>query len=215
LPVGAWPNWVMGNHDQPRIATRIGRAQARVAAMLLLTLRGTPTMYYGDEIGMTDVFIPAGEVQDPAEKNEPGLGMGRDPERTPMQWDSSKLAGFTDGTPWLRLSADHATVNVATLSGQDDSMLSLYRTLIGLRNSTAALNSGQVEGVASTGHVLRYERVDEKERFAILLNLGESTEEVSIGGGYIVASTHLDRAGGAVETTLSLRSFEGVIVKLA
>jgi alpha-glucosidase len=215
LPVGAWPNWVMGNHDQPRIATRIGPAQARVAAMLLLTLRGTPTMYYGDEIGMTDVFIPAGEVQDPAEKNEPGLGMGRDPERTPMQWDSSKLAGFTDGTPWLRLSADHATVNVATLSGQDDSMLSLYRTLIGLRNSTAALNSGQVEGVASAGDVLRYERVDEKERFAILLNLGESTEEVSIGGGYIVASTHLDRAGSAVETTLSLRSFEGVIVKLA
>jgi alpha-glucosidase len=215
LPVGAWPNWVMGNHDQRRIATRIGPAQARVAAMLLLTLRGTPTMYYGDEIGMTDVLIPAGEVQDPAEKNEPGLGMGRDPERTPMQWDGSKLAGFTDGTPWLRLSGDHATVNVATLSGESDSMLSLYRTLIGLRNSNAALNSGRVEGVASTGHVLRYERVDEEQRFAILLNLSESKEEVPIAAGHILASTHMDRSGDAVETTLSLRPFEGAIVKLA
>ena len=215
LPVGAWPNWVMGNHDQPRIASRIGRAQARVAAMLLLTLRGTPTMYYGDEIGMTDVPIPAGEVQDPAEKNEPGMGMGRDPERTPMQWDSSKLAGFTDGTPWLRLSADHATVNVATLSGESDSMLSLYRTLIGLRNSNGALNSGRVEGVASTGHVLRYERVDEEQRFAILLNLSESKEEVPTAAGHILASTHMDRSGDAVETTLSLRPFEGAIVKLA
>jgi alpha-glucosidase len=215
LPVGAWPNWVMGNHDQPRIATRIGRAQARVAAMLLLTLRGTPTMYYGDEIGMTDVPIPAGEVQDPAEKNEPGLGMGRDPERTPMQWDSSNLAGFTDGTPWLRLSADHATVNVATLSGQSDSMLSLYRTLIGLRNSNAALNSGQVEGVISTGRVLRYERVDEAQRFVILLNLSESKEEAPISTGHILASTHMDRSGDAVETTFSLRPFEGVIVRLA
>jgi len=97
--------------------------------MLLLTLRGTPTMYYGDEIGMTDVAIPAAEVQDPAEKNEPGKGQGRDPERTPMQWDSSRMAGFTEGTPWLRLAADYETVNVAALSGQSDSVLNLYRTL--------------------------------------------------------------------------------------
>ena len=214
--MGAWPNWVMGNHDQPRIATRIGRAQARVAAMLLLTLRGTPTMYYGDEIGMTDVPIPAGEVQDPAEKNEPGLGMGRDPERTPMQWDSSKLGGFTDGTPWLRLSADHATVNVATLSEQSDSVLSLYRALIGLRNSDAALNSGHVEGVASNGNILRYERVDEEQRFAILLNLSESQGR----GGHRVLAISLLRPTWIVpgmrwSRALSLRPFEGVIVKLA
>jgi alpha-glucosidase len=74
LPPGGWPNWVLGNHDQKRIATRIGAAQARVAAMLLLTLRGTPTLYYGDEIGMENVPIPPDQVQDPWEKNEPGLG---------------------------------------------------------------------------------------------------------------------------------------------
>ena len=79
VPEGEWPNWVLGNHDQHRIATRIGPAQARVAAMLLLTLRGTPTLYYGDEIGMEDVPIPPDRIQDPYEKNEPGLGLGRDP----------------------------------------------------------------------------------------------------------------------------------------
>jgi alpha-glucosidase len=214
LPAGAWPNWVIGNHDQPRIATRIGRAQARTAAVLLLTLRGTPMMYYGEEIGMTDVAIPPAEVQDPAEKNEPGKGMGRDPERTPMQWDSSRCAGFTQGTPWLRVAADYPAVNVVALSSQSDSMLSLYRTVIGLRNANPALNIGRVEGVASNGKVLRYERVDGDQRFAIMLNLSEDTEEVSSAAGHIVASTHIDRDGEVVQSSLSLRPFEGVIVEL-
>ena len=95
LPSYGWPNWVLGNHDNPRIASRIGAAQARVAAMLLLTLRGTPTLYYGDEIGMHNVPIPPDRVQDPFEKNVPGLGLGRDPARTPMQWSAAPNAGFT------------------------------------------------------------------------------------------------------------------------
>ena len=214
LPAGAWPNWVIGNHDQPRIATRIGPAQARTAAMLLLTLRGTPMMYYGEEIGMTDVAIPAAEVQDPAEKNEPGKGMGRDPERTPMQWDGSRFAGFTAGTPWLRVAEDHATVNVATLSGQGDSILSLYRALIGLRNSNAALHSGAMENVASNGRVLRYERTGEGQRFSVLLNLSEGTEAAASDAGNVLVSTHMDRSGEAVAASLSLRPFEGVLVRL-
>jgi alpha-glucosidase len=213
LPTGAWPNWVVGNHDQPRIATRIGHARSRIAAMLLLTLRGTPTMYYGDEIGMTDVAIPRSEVQDPAEKNEPGKGQGRDPERTPMQWDSSRFAGFTEGTPWLRVPADSPEVNVATLSTQSDSVLSLYRSLIGLRNANAALNRGGVESVASDGKVLRYERVNEEQRFSIRLNLSESTEAAGVDAGHIVASTHMDRFGEAVVSHVPLRPFEGVIVR--
>src|SRR5262249_54798742 len=79
LPAGAWPNWVLGNHDNHRIASRIGPAQARIAAMLLLTLRGTPTIYYGEEIGMMDIAVSPREVQDPFEKKQPGLGLGRDP----------------------------------------------------------------------------------------------------------------------------------------
>ena len=90
LPPGGWPNWVLGNHDRPRVAAKRGEAQARVAAMLLLTLRGTPTLYYGDELGLSDVAIPAAQVQDPRELREPGLGLGRDPVRTPMPWDGSR-----------------------------------------------------------------------------------------------------------------------------
>ncbi len=93
LPPGGWPNWVLGNHDQPRIAARIGSAQARVATMLLLTLRGTPTMYYGDEIGIPRVEVPPEEAQDPWERREPGLGLSRDPSRTPMQWDHDAERG--------------------------------------------------------------------------------------------------------------------------
>ena len=213
LPVGAWPNWVLGNHDQPRIASRIGKAQARLAAMLLLTLRGTPTMYYGEEIGMTNVPIPAAEVQDPAEKNEPGKGQGRDPERTPMQWDETHQAGFTSGKPWLRLAEDWAQVNVAVLSQQGDSMLSLYRTLIALRNSHAALNSGAVEGVRSEGSILRYERTGSGERFAVVLNLGEVETDVAAGAGRIVVSTQMSRQDEVVGSTLKLLPFEGVVLR--
>jgi len=117
LPGNAWPNWVLGNHDKPRIASRIGAAQARVAAMLLLTLRGTPTLYYGDEIGMEDVPISATQVRDPYEKNVPGLGLGRDPERTPMQWDASPHAGFSRADPWLPVGTSYRSVNVAAQNG--------------------------------------------------------------------------------------------------
>ena len=98
LPDGAWPNWVLGNHDRSRVASRVGAAQARVAAMLLFTLRGTPTLYYGDELGMTDVPIPPERVQDPWEE------AGRDPARTPMPWSAdggftSRRAVAADGRP--------------------------------------------------------------------------------------------------------------------
>ena len=113
LPAGGWPNWVLGSHDCPRIAERLGEAQARVAAMLLLTLRGTPTVYYGDELGLADVRIPADRVKDPRELREPGIGLGRDPVRTPMAWDSSPHGGFSSGEPWLPLHADWRTRNVS------------------------------------------------------------------------------------------------------
>src|SRR5258708_10385128 len=106
LPPGAWPNWVLGNHDRPRVAASRGQAQARVASLLLLTLRGTPTLYYGDELGLSDVAIPAAQVQDPRELREPGLGLGRDPVRTPMPWDGPANPGFPTPPPCL---PPHAT----------------------------------------------------------------------------------------------------------
>jgi alpha-glucosidase len=119
LPPGAWPNWVLGNHDRARVASRVGPAQARVAAMLLLTLRGTPTIYQGDELGMENVPIPAERVMDPWEKNVPGKGLGRDPVRTPIAWTGGEGAGFTTGNhgcPSTREPECGSTCRKATLN---------------------------------------------------------------------------------------------------
>jgi alpha-glucosidase len=221
LPEGAWPNWVLGNHDQHRIATRVGLAQARVAAMLLLTLRGTPTLYYGDEIGMRDVPIPPEQVQDPFEKNVPGKGLGRDPERTPMQWNANQGAGFTSGSSWLPISPDYAQVNVEAQRDDPRSMLALYTRLIALRRGASALEIGRFEAVASEGDVLAYvrrARLGEGD-FLVVLNLGGTPQSLGEGSGRwdgtIAVSTHLDRAGERVAGRLELRPDEGVIVRLA
>jgi alpha-glucosidase len=178
LPPHGWPNWVLGNHDRPRIATRVGAAQARVAAMLLLTLRGTPTLYYGDEIGLTDVAIPADRVQDPRELREPGLGLGRDPVRTPMAWDDSPNAGFTSGAPWLPLHADWRTRNVAAQADDPASMLTLYHRLLALRGAHRALAIGSFATIAAEDDVLAYERRHEGERIIVALNLGATPQRL-------------------------------------
>jgi alpha-glucosidase len=214
LPVGAWPNWVLGNHDQPRIATRIGIRLARVAAMLLLTLPGTLTLYYGEELGMTNVPIPPEQVQDPAEKNEPGLGQGRDPERTPMLWDASALAGFTTGSPWLPLGSDHAAVNVEVLDRDSMSTLQLYRRLIELRRSHPALVSGKLKLVTADQHLLSFQRETEDDRFLVLLNLGYEPVQVPVESATVVISTHLDVAEGFVRKAFDLRGAEGVVLRL-
>ena len=215
LPAGAWPNWVLGNHDRHRIATRVGERQARVAAMLLLTIRGTPTMYYGDEIGMHDVPISPERVQDPLERNEPGRGLGRDPERTPMQWNSSLNAGFTSGVPWLSLAQDANIVNVADERADPTSMLSLYHRLIDLRRSIPALAVGSLRIVFANGDVLAYIREQGGARFLIALNLGAAGQEMILAeAGRLVLSTHLDRSNEEVGGKLGLRADEGVVLQL-
>lgn len=127
LPENGWPNWVLGNHDQPRITSRVGLQQSKVAALLLLTLRGTPTIYYGEELGMRDVPVPFGEVQDPQGLNMPDKNLSRDPERTPMQWDGSEYAGFSTVKPWLPLGSASKRVNVQVQAKDPYSQLTLYR----------------------------------------------------------------------------------------
>jgi alpha-glucosidase len=212
LPTGGWPNWVLGNHDQPRVASRIGVHQARVAAMLLLTLSGTLTMYYGEEIGMINVAIPPEDVQDPAEKNEPGIGQGRDPERTPMQWDSTLLAGFTTGHPWLPIAPDHTTANVSSQNGDAKSMLTLYRELILLRASHSALIDGKVQSITALDNVLRYQRVSPDETLLVLLNLSHEPVQVNASGS-ILKSTHGDRNGERIDPSTTLRPAEGLIIE--
>ncbi|HTG38236.1 alpha-amylase family glycosyl hydrolase [Sphingomonas sp.] len=174
LPGDGWPNWVLGNHDRPRAATRFGAAQARVAAMLLLTLRGTPTIYYGDELGMVDVTIPPDRVTDPRELREPGLGLGRDPVRTPMAWDDTSQAGFSTAEPWLPLHADWQTRNVAAQRAENGSMWRLHRELLGLRRATPALATGDWHPVHADDAVLAYERRQGEQRVLMALNLTSS-----------------------------------------
>jgi alpha-glucosidase len=216
LPRGAWPNWVLGNHDRPRVASRVGQAQARVAAMLLLTLRGTPTLYYGDEIGMRQVAIAPGQVRDPYEQNVPGIGVGRDGCRTPMQWDATPNAGFSRSTPWLPLASDFAHENVIDLDADAHSILSLYKALIRLRKQLPQLVAGAYEPVAAQGDLLLYRRRAEGEALIIALNLGAEPASITsstIGfGSEILLSTFLDRKRERVEGILNLRGNEGVIV---
>ena len=216
LPSYAWPNWVLGNHDKPRIATRAGAVQARVAAMLLLTLRGTPTMYYGDEIGMHDVAIPFHRVQDPFEKNVPGLGLGRDPVRTPMQWSDGMAAGFTTGAPWLPIADDFSMNNVAVLRDDPRSILTLYHRLIGLRRAEPALSVGAYSALPTGDDLVAYMRKAGERRFLIVLNFSNFARSFNLGElearAALRLSTHLDRAGEKLADELQLRGDEGVIV---
>ncbi len=215
VPEREWPNWVLGNHDNHRIRSRIGSGQARVAAMLLLTLRGTPTMYYGDEIGMVDAEIPPERVQDPWGRNEPGLGLGRDPQRTPMQWDGSPNAGFSDGCPWLPVAAGHEQCNVHALSQTPDSLLWLYKRLIDLRRQHEALIAGRFAIIDAPAPLLVYERRFADERLVVALNLSAEAVAASLPGtGTLLLSTGLDREEEALGATLALRPNEGVIADL-
>ncbi len=219
LPAGAWPNWVLGNHDQSRLATRLGLEQARTAAVLLLTLRGTPTLYYGDELGMQDGQIPADRIEDPAEKRQPGIGMGRDPERTPMLWDGSANAGFTSGSePWLPIAADFASRSVAAQMDDPVSMLSLYRQLLALRRAHAALHLGAIGDISpkpgeQTG-VLSYVRSDAQERIAVFLNLTIEPQTAEIPAGLALLSSLPARASGRVGGPIRLEAAEALIVLL-
>lgn len=217
LPPGGWPNWVLGNHDRPRVASRLGPAQARVAAMLLLTLRGTPTLYYGDEIGMATVPIPPDRIQDPYEKNVPGLGLGRDGVRTPMQWDDTPNAGFTDGTPWLPLDANFPENNLMQHRGASASLYILYQTLLRLRRAHPALAVGGYGPVEADGPLLWYVREGAGERFLVALNLGAAPATATLAPqtcGRIVLSTFCDRGGEPMTGALALRGAEGVVVAL-
>jgi alpha-glucosidase len=219
LPPGGWPNWVLGNHDRPRIASRVGAAQARIAAMLLLTLRGTPTIYYGDEIGMQDVAIPRERIRDAVERNLPERGLGRDGCRTPMQWDATRYSGFSKTEPWLPLPETAQHENVENQERDRTSMLTLHRRLIALRQSEPALQSGTYRTIYARGNAWLYVRECGNERILVALNMGDEPTAVTAPSapihGRLQVSTHLDRDHEETRGSVDLRSYEGVVVKLA
>jgi alpha-glucosidase len=215
LPPDAWPNWVLGNHDQPRVASRIGLSQARVAAVLLLTLRGTPTLYYGDELGMRDAVIFPEDIRDPQGKN---IGISRDPARTPMQWSSAEHAGFSRVKPWLPLGHDYQHCNVDRQAREPESLLSLYRRLIELRRREPALCVGSYRPLVSDGDIVAFVREAEAgHRFLIALNLGPRPGLLPIealGTGQVVVATEQRRESERVAQRLVLTGDDALVIRL-
>ena len=185
LPDGAWPNFTLSNHDQPRHAWRyragpLTEARARVAAAMLLSIRGTPFLYYGEELGMTCERLPRAELRDPLGiATWPLRALGRDPERTPMQWDAGYGAGFSSGKPWLPINSDYRSRNAASQDADPLSLLSWYRSLIVLRRSRPSLREGSMGFLDLGPDILAYERVDSSaESTVILLNFSSRRRNV-------------------------------------
>jgi alpha-glucosidase len=188
LPQGAWSNWVLGNHDRSRIATRVGREQARLTQMLLLTLRGTPTCYYGEELGMQDIVLPREAMQDPLAKAHPE--QSRDPVRSPMQWDGRANAGFCPAgvRPWLPVAHDYQTYNLA---------------------------AEQIEQESATCFV--YQRQSSSQRCLVALNFSAQDQVVTLPGqsqGRVLLSTHMDREGFIPLSEIHLRGNEGLLLEV-
>ena len=172
LPPGCSPALVLSNHDERRIATRYGPQGARLAAMLLLTLPGTPCLYYGDELGMVDVELPPERMHDPQAAIDPV--MSRDPCRTPMAW--TEHGGFSDVEvePWLPLPHDLEACNVARQRQDPGSMLSLYRELLAVRRLAPALRRGTYETHGASDEALyAYWRIHGLQRVLVALNFGD------------------------------------------
>jgi alpha-glucosidase len=216
LPPGAWPNYVLGNHDQPRIASRIGPEAAPIAQMLLLTLRGTPTLYYGDEIGMENVPIPPALIVDPQGIRTPG--MTRDIARTPMQWDNTPNAGFSTARPWLPLAADYIVCNVADQARDPQAMLQLTRRLLALRRALPALHCGSYTSVPTSAdvHIFAYQRSDASGNCLIVLNFSAEPQQLDLSqiaaSAVIHCATGMDRSGSVDLHCLALEPYEGVVL---
>jgi glycosidase len=214
VPDGGWPNYVLGNHDERRLVGRFGGPQARVAAMLLLTLKGTPTLYYGDELGLTNVEIPREQQQDPWALQEPAVE-SRDGCRTPMPWDAGATAGFSpDGSaePWLPIPEEHRDLSVQQQVTEPRSMLNLYRELLRLRRRVPALVLGDYRSLRTADEIFAYERVLDDEHLLVALNFSEEERVVRTDPGEILLSTYLDR-DAPINERLILRPHEGVVVR--
>jgi alpha-glucosidase len=208
-----WPTTTLDTHDQQRIVARAGIEQARVAAMLLLTQRGTPTLYYGDEIGMRGVDIPAEQAVDPQGRR---TGRNRDPTRTPMQWSGDQHAGFSVVEPWLPVGLDRETANVAVQSRDAGSLLTLTRRLLELRAAHPVLRDGAHEPLAAGPGLVAYGRRGDSERLLVVLNFAHAPQTYALPGqsGRMLLTTFLDRQHEQVGGHVRLRADEGVVIAL-
>lgn len=182
----AWPNYVLNNHDVPRSATRYARGNGderlKVAAAMLLTLRGTPYMYYGEEIGMRDLPLKRSELQDPVGKRYWPINKGRDGSRSPMQWNTSENAGFGSAKPWLKVHPNFTTRNVEAQKDDPNSLFNFYKRLLAVRKATPALQKGMFIPLTYDPHrLLAYLREDGEQSVLVLLNFGRRKVRLALG----------------------------------
>ncbi len=214
LPADAWPTWTGGNHDNHRWATRWCNddpARVRLGMLMLMGLRGTPFLYYGDEIGMPDTPVEGDQILDPVGRMF-GPRLGRDNERTPMHWNGAPGAGFTDPgvTPWQPFGAT-ATHNVADQTDDPASMLTFTRDLIALRHASTALRRGPyATHAASDDTIWVWERGPD---VLVALNFGAAPRSIAAVNGTIAICTDRRRDGESIADTLHLGAFEGVVVE--
>ncbi len=211
LPVGTIPVICFGNHDQPRMVSRYGgEAQARLLAMLEFTLPGVPCVYNGDELGMENGSIPPGQGRDGF--GGTGIMAGRDPERTPMQWNGTKNAGFSVGTPWLPVHSQYKTHNAASESDDSVSVLALYRALFTLRAQSVAWGRGTFAVLGYGNNILAYERAFNGATYTVYSNFNDYEHSIELGGTAICSSLLVTGVNGATGHYV-LAPFESIIVK--
>lgn len=210
-----FPTYVLGNHDKPRIVSRLGVDAARTAALLQLTLRGIPFIYYGEELGMKNMDIPEEEMKDPQAINMRGMNFGRDPQRTPMQWDNTRFGGFSKVMPWLPLGHATGEKNVAFEVNDPKSFLNLYKTLIKLRKNRISLADGDYIPLdIVNNNVLGFMRKKGNETSLILANFSAEEQMVAPpkGAWKTILSTKLDIYERDEKKEIVLRPFEGIIL---
>lgn len=171
----AWPNYFFNNHDTPRSSTRfaVGESDARLKllACMHLTVRGTPYLYYGEEIGMRDIKLKRSQIQDPVGKRYWPIYKGRDGCRAPMQWDGSAYTGFSQENPWLPVNPDFPVRNVSKQSQNQGSLLNFYKELIRVRQENPALYAGKLELLPlEQESVLIFRRFTEDQQAIVVLN---------------------------------------------
>lgn len=215
LKPGEIAGYCFSNHDQPRIASRFGKEQARIIAMLLLTLPGIPTVYYGDEIGMENVPVDPSQRTDMSAQS--GVFGGRDPFRTPMQWDSSKNAGFSTHEPWLPVAKNYKRANVANERRHDGSFLTLYRHLLAIRNHDETMKRGDYREllIDEAKNVLVYERTYESSTYIVALNFSNKQRHVTLpyDAHHVILTTNpVKQPKTHTHGRITLRPYEGAII---
>lgn len=221
LPAKGWPCNVLSNHDQPRAVTRYAagpdtQKRAKVMAALLLTLRGTPFLYYGEEIGMPDSPIRRSDVMDTIGKMYWPIVKGRDGERNPMQWNSGTFAGFSTVKPWLPLNADYSAANVESQDKDPLSVLNFYRKLIALRRAQPALQKGDFEFVEADGDIMVYRRIYENKSIYIILNFSSKPRKNFYGldiKGSVLLGTHRGRGSSIDKGAFEVYPYEVLVLE--